>query len=543
MRFHCTALALAAVLAAAAPARAGQDVPATGDASFTVVVNGRQVGREQVSLAKTSGGWVIASSGQLAPPIDFTIDRFEMKYDPDWQPQELALDVRAAGVASRIRTSFSLTMAINEVTQAGKTVSKQDQISARAAIIPIFNRGFVFGAYEALGTRLWDAAVDAELPVYLVPQGELKLKVISISNQDLTGPGGSLSTRRFEVTLLNPGQPLTAVVVYDSQRRLVRFEVPGIGLLAVRDDASSVAMRPQTVRNPTDADVFIPANGFNLAGTVTPPPTVAGRLRYPAVVLIGTATPGDREQAVAGVPIFAQLAKALADSGHIVLRYDRRGSGQSGGRIDSATLNDYADDALSAVRWLAKRDDVDKRRIVVVGYGDAGAVALVAASRGKEIDGVVTLGASGSRGEELVLKQQERLLNQMKLSAADRQSRIETQKKIIAAVINGRGWEGIADPIRKQADTPMFKSMLTYDPAAIVPKVKQPLLIVHGDLDTAIPPGEADRLAEIAKARKKLPPPEVVRLARVNQSLAQGGDRILTPQLAAAIADWIKKIG
>jgi dipeptidyl aminopeptidase/acylaminoacyl peptidase len=297
------------------------------------------------------------------------------------------------------------------------------------------------------------------------------------------------------------------------------------------------------VRNPTDADVFIPANGFNLAGTVTPPPTVAGRLRYPAVVLIGTATPGDREQAVAGVPIFAQLAKTLADSGHIVLRYDRRGSGQSGGRIDSATLNDYADDALSAVRWLTKRDDVDKRRIVVVGYGDGGAVALVAASRGKEIDGVVTLGASGSRGEELVLKQQERLLNQMKLSAADRQTRIETQKKIIAAVINGRGWEGIPDPIRKQADTPMFKSMLTYDPAAIVPKVKQPLLIVHGDMDTAIPPGEADRLAEIAKARKKLPPPEVVRLARVNQSLAQGGDRILTPQLAAAIADWIKKIG
>jgi len=302
-------------------------------------------------------------------------------------------------------------------------------------------------------------------------------------------------------------------------------------------------MRPQTARNPTDADIFVPANGFNLAGTLTTPPAVAGRLRHPAVLLVGTATPGDREQVVAGVPIFAQLAKALADSGHVVLRYDRRGSGQSGGRLESATLSDYADDALAGVRWLRKRDDVDKGRIVVVGYGEGGAAALVAASRGNDIDGVVTLGASGSRGEELVLRQQERLLNSMKLSAADRQSRIETQKKIIAAVISGRGWEGIPDPIRKQADTPMFKSLLTYDPAAVVAKVKQPLLIIHGDLDTAMPPGEADRLAEIAKTRKKVAAPEVIRLNGVNQSLAQGGDRILTPQLAPAIAEWIKKIG
>jgi uncharacterized protein len=538
MHFHCTALALAVVLAGA-----GQDVPAPGEASFTVVVNGRQVGREQVGLAKTSGGWVITASGRLAPPIDFGLDRFEMKYDPDWQPLELALDVRTGGVASRVRTSFSLTTAINEVTQAGKTVSKEDQISARTAVVPIFARGFVFGAYEALGTRLWDAAVNAEMPVYLVPQGEIKLKVNSIADQELTGPGGSLSTRRFETTLQVPGQAMTAVIVYDSHRRLVRYEMPGIGLLVVRDDASSVAMRPQTARNPTDADIFVPANGFNLAGTVTTPPTVAGRLRRPAVLLVGTATPGDREQVVAGVPIFAQLAKALADSGHVVLRYDRRGSGQSGGRLESATLSDYADDALAGVRWLRKRDDVDKGRIVVVGYGEGAAAALVAASRGNDIDGVVTLGASGSRGEELVLRQQERLLNSMKLSAADRQSRIETQKKIIAAVISGRGWEGIPDPIRKQADTPMFKSMLTYDPAAVVAKVKQPLLIIQGDLDTAMPPGEADRLAEIAKTRKKVAAPEMIRLNGVNQSLAQGGDRTLTPQLAPAIAEWIKKIG
>jgi pimeloyl-ACP methyl ester carboxylesterase len=541
-RSHCTALAVALALlpgGGTAFVQAAQDLPAPGEASFTVVVNGRQIGREQVSLARTASGWVITSSGRLAPPVDFNLNRFEMKYAPDWQPLEMTLDTRTRDASVVVRTSFGVTTAINEVTQGGKTVAKEDQISARTAVLP----ANVFGAYEALGSRLWGAAVDTELPVYIPPQAEIKMKVRSISDQELSGPGGSLNTRRFELTLDIPGRALSTLAVYDSHQRLVRFEIPGIGLLVVREDAASVAMRPQTVRNPTDADVFIPANGFNLAATLTTPPTVAGRLRHPAILLIGGATPGDRDQVVSGVPIFAQLAKALSDSGHIVVRYDRRGAGQSGGRTETATLSDYADDALATVKWLTKRDDVDKRRIVVAGYGDAGPVALLAASRGKDIDGVVTIGSSGTRGDEFVLRQQERLLNQMKVPAADRQTRIEMQKKIIAAVVSGQGWEGIPDPIRRQADTPLFKSVLTFDPAKVVANVKQPMLIIHGDLDGSIPPGEADRLAELAKARKKAPAPEVLRLAGVNQTLAPGGDKTVTPQVAAAIADWIKKIG
>ena len=138
----------------------------------------------------------------------------------------------------------------------------------------------------------------------------------------------------------------------------------------MREDAASVALRPETIRNPTDADATIPANGFNLAGTLTTPPGVAGRLRHPTVVLVGGAAPGDRDQVISEIPVFAQIARGLAETGHLVLRYDRRGVGQSGGRIESATIADYADDMGSAVRWLAKRDDVDKRRIVVAGYGD-----------------------------------------------------------------------------------------------------------------------------------------------------------------------------
>ena len=62
-----------------------------------------------------------------------------------------------------------------------------------------------------------------------------------------------------------------------------------------------------------------------------------------------------------------QLAGALAERGFMVLRYDKRGVGQSGGRIETVTLQDYADDVVAIVKWLAKRDDVDPRRIAVAG--------------------------------------------------------------------------------------------------------------------------------------------------------------------------------
>jgi uncharacterized protein len=538
LRFHSTALVLAAVLLAAPAAAQTAELPATGDAAFAVFLKGVQIGREQVNVARGPSGWIITSTGRSDAPLEFTIARFEMKYAPDWQPLELVLEARLRNAVATVKTSFALTTAINEITQNSKTVSKEDQISARTIVLP----NNVFGAYEALAARLGSAAAGTELPMYVVPQGEVKLKVRAVADQALTGPGGGIRTRRYDVTVHNSDRPVEAILIVDDRSRLVRFELPVAGLLVVREDAASVALRPETARNPTDADATIAANGFNLAATLTTPPGVAGRLRHPAILLVGGVTPGDRDQVLGGVPVFAQLARALADSGHLVVRYDRRGAGQSGGRTESATINDYADDILAAVRWLAKRDDVDKKRIVVAGYGDGGAAALLAASRGKEIDGVVTIDAAGSPGADSILEQQARVLDRLKLAPEERTRRIELQKRIQAAVIAGSGWEGIPDAMRRQADTPWFKSVLTFDPARVVSRMKQPILILHAELDANVPATEADRLAALASARKKIPPPEVIKIPGVTETLAASGDRLVSPRVAAAIAEWLKKL-
>lgn len=526
------------MLSAASATAQQASSPATGDAVFNIFLRGTQIGREQVNVATAPSGWIITSSGASQAPLDFTIARFEVKYSSDWQPLEMTLDARLRNATALVKSSFSLTTAINEVTQNSKTASKEDQTSARTIVIP----NNVFGAYEALAARLWTVAANTELPVYVVPQAEVKMKIRSVADQSLTGPGGALQTRRFEVTFQNPDRPINAVITVDSHLRLVRFELPDVGLQVVREDASSVAMRPETLRNPTDADFSIPANGFNIAATLTTPPTVAGRLRYPAVILVGGARPGDRDLTIGGIPVFAQLARALSDAGTMAIRYDRRGAGQSGGRTETAAISDYADDILAVVRMVSKRDDVDKARVVVAGYGDGAAAALLAASRSKDIDAVVTIDAGGTKGAELILEQQQRLLAGLNLSPEERQARIELQKKIQAAVVGAGSWEGVPDAMRRQSDTPWFRSLLQFDPAVVVPKIKQPMLILHAELDTNVPPTEADRLGELAQARKNAGAVQTTKLAGVTYALTEPNAKTISTKVGSTIAEWVKKL-
>jgi fermentation-respiration switch protein FrsA (DUF1100 family) len=80
------------------------------------------------------------------------------------------------------------------------------------------------------------------------------------------------------------------------------------------------------------------------------------------------------------------------------------------------------------------------------------------------------------------------------------------------AAVTGTGWEGIDPQVRATADTPWFRSLLTFDPAAVMKKVKQPLLLVRADGDVRVPMHHADKLAALANIRKKAAPTSIVTL-------------------------------
>jgi hypothetical protein len=142
---------------------------------------------------------------------------------------------------------------------------------------------------------------------------------------------------------------------------------------------------------------------------------------------------------------------------------------------------------------------VDRRRIAVVGHGESAWVAMLAASREGRISALVTLAAPSSRGADMVLEQQQRELERMQISDADRATQVALQKQIHEAVLTGRGWDGVPEDMRHRADTPWFESLLAYQPDRVMGDVDAPVLIVHGDADREIPVAHAERLAGFAR--------------------------------------------
>jgi pimeloyl-ACP methyl ester carboxylesterase len=562
---HCILAAM--LLASASPAAAQDAEPkAPGTSRFLVFISGVPMGSEQMSVTRDAQGTTITGSSRIAPPVDTIIRRLEVHYDPQMRPMDFTLQGAVHSQVVTVYVAFADGVANAQVTDGDKTTSRADKISADAVVLS--NRAI--GTYEALAMRLSSGVQPgATIPAYLELQGEIRIRLDGVTDERIRMPSGLVSAHRYRLVFLNAGQEVAFELWSDAAGRLIRLMVPGQSFEAARDDIASVGARREVLVRPGDERVAIPANGFDLAATISkppapspgpaPPPAAAsGRppapARLPAVVLVGESGPGDRDGMVAGVPVFAQIAGALADAGFLVVRYDHRGVGQSGGRSESATVADYAEDARAVVKYLWARKDVDRKRIALAGYGEGGWMVLLAGSHDDHVAALVLLDAPGTTGAEFTLEQQERALDRLKVPEADKQAKIDLQKKIQQAAIKGTGWDALPKEVRRQADTPWFQSFLLFDPAAVIKRVKQPVLILQGELDTEVLPRHADLLAALARARK--PPAgkavEVVKLPGLNHLLlpAKTGevgeyetlkDKTVSPQATGAIAAWLEK--
>ena len=546
---HCTRAVLAALsIAMAGPGLAQQPgfaEPPTS--SFTVFIRSIPVGSEQIAVSRNADGWLISSAGRLGAPIDVVARRLQVRYSPDWKPLELNLEASIKGQVQSLHTSISGTTATNQITSNGQTKEKVDTIPADALLLP----NPFFGPYEALAARLKDLSSGATLQAYAAPQIAYEIRVGDADTEQIQTPSAIITTRHTHVTMMTPGLPIDMDVWSDPAGRLLRMSVPAQNLEVVREDLASVSARRLTVTRPNDEQIRVPANGFSLAATVSKPFDIP-KVPMPAIVLVGGSGPTDRDETVFNIPVFGQLSSALADAGLLVIRYDKRGVGQSGGRLESAALADFAEDLRAVVKYTADRKDVNPKRIAVAGHSEGGAVALLAAAKDKRIAAVVLMAAPGVRGSDLILEQQQHLLERSVMSDADRQAKVELQKKINDAVISGNGWEGVPPEVRRQVDNPWFQSLLVFDPAKTLSDVRQPVLIVQGELDTQVAPANADRLLTLARGRKNSPPSDIVKLPGLNHLLvgAETGEvdeypslkgRHVAGEVSSAIASWLQK--
>ena len=519
---------LAILLLTGPPAAAQPPIEVTpGAATFNVFVRSTPIGFEQIEMTRSPYGWVIRSRGDLSQPIDLQNRLFEVQYDEQWRPRTLSIDGARANIPFSVRTTFDANGATNQLEEAGRRFSVSNPVPPDAVVLP----DYFFAGYEALAVRLAGTEPGDEIPVYMAPRGVTRARVDQVLSQQIDTGSAVVDVRVHRLSFLNADGPLTVEVWTDPGQRLVRVSIPDAALDVAREDITAAGARVRRVSHPGDEEARVRAKGFALAATVTTPvdhPRPSSG--WPAVLLVLGPGAGDRDGTLSGVPVLGQIAGALADSGFLVARYDTRGVAQSGGRRESADVEAYADDARTMVRYLDDRDDVDRARVTVLGHAEGGWIAMVVARRERRVDNLVLVGTPGTTGAELVMEQQRALLDRLGASETERAERIGLQQRIHDAVLGSGSWDGVPAALRGQADTPWFRDFLDFDPADTIRRTEQPILILRGSLDREAGPHHAERLAELARARR--------RDTSVEQVTLEGLDRLLVETEPGAVVDY-----
>jgi len=520
--FHCT---WALLLVVAAPAHAQQAPAAAGAISYSVFLQGRPAGVENVTVTTDANGTTIRSDARFTPPLNITLRSSEIRYGADWTPIAFSAAGSFNGAESAIRGNFQNGTVTIEGNDGTTPVTQTQPVPPKAVVLP----NAVFAGYAALAKRLATDPPGVELRAFIPTLVDFPVRVTAVANEQTQVGTNLFPVRRYELIFAQPSGDLAVTLTTTQQGDLVRLSVPAQSLELIRADVASPTSRSQVYSNPGDEPVIIPLEGFNLGATLTHPKGASATTRLPAVVLLGAANVNDRDGVMSGVPTLGQLAGALADAGFLTVRYDKRGYGQSGGRSESATLNDQAEDARAVVRWLANRKDVDPDRIAVVGHGEGAMVGLTAASRDRRIAAVVSIASLSTPGTEQFLEQQRLAVEASNLPQAERNKRLALQQQVQQAVLTGKGWEGVPPDVRRAADTPWFQSVLAYDPAKVLKDVRQPLLILHGEIDREAPVAHAEKLAAIAQQGKS---------KSVDLVIVHGVNHLLAPAVTGNISEY-----
>lgn len=252
-----------------------------------------------------------------------------------------------------------------------------------------------------------------------------------------------------------------------------------------------------TFENKTDKNV--------LAGTLTLPQKEG---KFPAVILITGSGAQNRDEEILGHKPFLVLADYLTKKGIGVLRFDDRGVGKSTGDFKTAVTLDFAKDVQAGIDYLKTRNEIDKKKIGLIGHSEGGIIAPIVAGDSKDVSFIVLLAGTGIPGDKLLLLQKEKIERQMGVSEDEIQKAQETFKgvyEIITASPAGDpslksrvssyltlklGDKMVDNQIKTlsaQVTSPWMTGFLKLDPSIALEKVKCPVLALNGEKDLQVP--------------------------------------------------------
>ena len=182
-----------------------------------------------------------------------------------------------------------------------------------------------------------------------------------------------------------------------------------------------------------------------------------------------------------------------------MLRVDDRGVGKSTGiqTLSNATMTDFADDVRAQIEYLRSRREIDPRRIALAGHSEGAVIAPMVAGTDPQIAAIVLMAGTAKRGD-VVLEFQ--LNNQIDadttLTPDAKTAKRAEQLDEIRRVVEGGDTSKLGEFMR----SPWMKHFLTYDPLPAIAKVRQPILILQGEIDRQVTAEQAQMIEKGARA-------------------------------------------
>lgn len=346
------------------------------------------------------------------------------------------------------------------------------------------------------------------------------LKLATLDPADLQGICGTYAWGKDKVLLVAPSGTSVIYVDYDSGRtgalyaigrdRFVGGPTMGTGYPVAIDvtfqrdsggmgTGATLVRRGKTVQATRahfyDQEALSFASGdVTIAGTLLRPATPGP---HPALVMIHGSGGVTRDA-------LRPFADHFARNGVAVLITDKRGTGGSTGTWVRATFDDLAQDALSAVRMLRARPDIQPWAIGLHGVSLGGWVAPLAASRSRDVAYVVVESAP-----TLTPREHERLRVESQLQA-DGFGRDDIARALafmdlkFEVARTGDGWPRLQSIINDAAGAAWLSytnppatleslrwywdNVFGYDPIPILERLEVPMLVLYGGLDSIVPP-------------------------------------------------------
>jgi len=294
-----------------------------------------------------------------------------------------------------------------------------------------------------------------------------------------------------------------------------------------------------------ETDVTLDRSG-TLSGTLLAPDSGPAA---PAALIIAGSGPTDRNGNGPGIEpnSYRMLAEALAAQGITTLRFDKRGvkgSALAMGSEKDLRIQTYADDAKAWADQL--RTAVHADCVWLIGHSEGALLAEMVASDNPHICGVVLVAGAGRRASDLLRDQ----INNAPTPVPDALK--TTAFDYIARLEQGQTIDDVSPSFQvlfRPSVQPYLISWFALDPAALLAKLKQPVLILQGDNDIQIKvDADARKLSAARPDAKLVILPGVNHILKIaptdkkaNADTYRNPVLPLAPGIADAIAGFLKE--